>query len=230
MAAGDSPAVFLWRFVPQFSLARARPCLLPSSLRGEMMRATAVVLLLACAAASVAAQGLPSKSLNKGAWDFGVSATGGTDVPGGVSDVKIFSIGGRVGKILTEEHGSGWIKGNLEYAFDVHPVNVYFIDPENTYGASIAPVNFKWNFTSGNRVAPYLQWSEGVLFTNKDLPVGTASVNFQSGLGLGFHIFTREKRAWTAEVKYQHISNAGLGNLNPGINSVQFTLGYNWFK
>ena len=200
------------------------------------MKVTALVLLLLCACAltcpsSATAQGLVSTSLTKGTTDFGVAATGGTSVPGGVDDVRIFSLGFRVGRILTNEHGSGFVKGNLEWALDIHPVNFYFLDPQNVYGASIAPLNLKWNFTSPSRVAPYLQLSEGVLFTDHDLPFpGTSKVNFQSGLGLGFHIFTREKRAWTAEVKYQHISSAGLGDLNPGINTVQFTLGYNWFK
>ncbi|MDP9266769.1 MAG: acyloxyacyl hydrolase [Acidobacteriota bacterium] len=201
------------------------------------MKVNAVVLLLllcACALAcpsNAGAQSLPSTSLTKGTWDLGLSGTGGTSVSGGVDDVRIFTVGFRVGRILTNEHGSGFVRGNLEWALDVSPVNVYFTEPENVYGASVAPLNLKWNFTSGSRVAPYLQLSEGVLFTNKDLPFpGTSQVNFQSGLGLGFHFFTREKRAWTAEVKYQHISSAGLGDLNPGINTVQFTLGYNWFK
>jgi len=200
------------------------------------MKVTAALLLLLCACAvfspsHAAAQGLPSASLTKGTWDFGVSGTGGSSVAGGVDDVRIFTVGFRVGRILTNEHGSGFLKGNLEWALDIDPVNVYVTDPQNVYGASIAPLNLKWNFTSGSRVAPYLDWREGVLFTDHDLPFpGTSKVNFQSGLGLGFHIFTREKRAWTAEVKYQHISSAGLGDLNPGINTVQFTLGYNWFK
>src|SRR5436305_1183742 len=195
------------------------------------MRTTATLLVLLCACAAVSAQSLPSRSLTKGTWDLGVSATGGTSVPGGVDDVKIFSAGFRLGRVMTNEHGSGILRGNLEWALDVHPVNVYFLDPENVYGASFTPLNLKWNFTSGKRVAPYLQLGEGVLFTNKDLPFpGTSTVNFQSAIGLGMHIFTRPKRAVTAEVKYQHISSAGLGDLNPGINTIQFTLGYNWFK
>jgi len=200
------------------------------------MKATASLLMLFCACAlfcpnRASGQSLPSTSLTKGTMDFGVSATGGTSVAGGVDGVGIFTVGFRVGRILTNEHGSGFVKGNLEWALDINPVNVYILDPKNVYGASIAPLNLKWNFTGGKRVAPYLQLSEGVLFTSTYLPFpGTSKVNFQSGLGLGFHFFTREKRAWTGEVKYQHISSAGIGDLNPGINTVQFTIGYNWFK
>jgi lipid A 3-O-deacylase len=194
------------------------------------MRTAAIVVVLLCACACGSAQDLTSASLTKGTWDLGLSGTGGTAVAGGVDDVQIFSAGFRVGRILTEQHGSGFVRGNLEWAADFHPLNLYFTEPETVYGASITPLNLKWNFTSPRRVAPFLQWSEGVLFTNHDLPFGTNTVNFQSGLGFGMHFFTREKRAWTAEVKYQHISNAGLGDLNPGINTVQFTLGYNWFR
>ncbi len=195
------------------------------------MRTLAISVVLLCACAFVAAQDLPSASLTKGTTDLGVTAVGGHSVTGGVDSIGVFSAGFRVGKILTEEHGSGWIKGNLEYAFDFHPVNIYTTPADTTYGISLTPWNFKWNFTSGHSWAPYIQSSEGVLFTNRDLPYpGTSTVNFQSGLGLGIHFFTREKRAWTGEVKYQHISSAGLGNLNPGINTVQFTVGYNWFK
>jgi len=30
--------------------------------------------------------------------------------------------------------------------------------------------------------------------------------------------------------KYVHISNAGLATPNPGINTVQVSVGYHWFK
>lgn len=196
-----------------------------------MMRHIASLLVLLCVCAFATAQGLPSDSLKKGTWDFGVSATGGTTVSGGVEDIQIFSVGLRAGRILTNEHGSGWYRGNLEWAFDFHPVNLYFTPIETTYGASITPLNGKWTFTSGKRIAPYIQFGSGVLFTNHDLPFpNTSEVNFQSSVGIGFHFFHREKRAWTGEFKYQHISSAGLGNLNPGMNTLQFTVGYNWFK
>ena len=47
---------------------------------------------------------------------------------------------------------------------------------------------------------------------------------------LGVQIFTREKRAISIAAKYVHISNAGLAAPNPGINTIQFAIGYHWFK
>lgn len=196
-----------------------------------MRRFALLLLVVLCASTFVSAQNLPSESLKRGTWDFGISGTGGTTVSGGAEDIQIFSAGVRVGRILTNEHGSGWFRGNLEWAFDFHPVNLYFTPIGTTYGASITPLNGKWTFTRGKRIAPFIQFGSGVLFTNNDLPFpNTSAVNFQSTVGIGLHIFHREKRAWTGEFKYQHISSAGLGNLNPGMNTLQFTLGYNWFK
>lgn len=194
------------------------------------MRAGAVITVLLCACVAAGAQALPSQSLSKGTWDIGVMAGGGITAPGGVEDAGIFTAEFRVGKIVTGEHGAGFRRGNLELAIDVVPVMVVTNVPDTVYAGGITPFNMKWNFTSGRRIAPFVQLSSGLLFSGEELPAGTAKVNFATGIGLGFHLFTREKRAVTFETRYRHISNSGLGDLNPGLNTVQFTLGYNWFK
>ena len=45
---------------------------------------------------------------------------------------------------------------------------------------------------------------------------------------LGAH-FLGESRNWSIELRYMHISNAGLGDLNPGLNTVQLRLGIGKF-
>jgi hypothetical protein len=42
------------------------------------------------------------------------------------------------------------------------------------------------------------------------------------------HILGAHKNV-SLELRYMHISNAGLGNLNPGINTVQVRLGIGKF-
>src|SRR5579859_1373524 len=69
-------------------------------------------------------ESLPSSSLNKGAWDFGVWGQGGHSVSGGTRNTSVGDAGLRIGKILTEEHGSGWARGNLEYAVDLIPLYI----------------------------------------------------------------------------------------------------------
>ena len=81
-----------------------------------------------------------------------------------------------------------------------------------------------------DRVVPYLELGGGVLFSRHSVPFNTSHVNFLTHATLGFQFFNTERRAFTAGVRYEHISNAGLSTPNPGINTVQFQVGMNWFK
>jgi hypothetical protein len=53
-------------------------------------------------------------------------------------------------------------------------------------------------------------------------------VNFTSAAALGTHILAA-KYNWSLEARYLHISNAGLGNYNPGLNTVEVRLGIGRF-
>jgi hypothetical protein len=136
----------------------------------------------------------------------------------------------RVGKVLTDEHGSGLLRGNLEYGVDVIPTYLLIFPQRTSYAGGFDPFILKWNFTSGSKVAPYLEFGGGVLLSLDDVPPGTSNVNFMPQASLGVQIFTREKRAVSVAAKYVHISNAGLATPNPGINTIQFSVGYHWFK
>ena len=88
-------------------------------------------------------------------------------------------------------------------------------------------LGLKWNFATRENIVPYVELGSGTLFTTNKVPSGTSSVNFTSSAAFGVH-FLRE-RAWTIEVRYMHISNAGLSSPNPGINTLQFRLGVGKF-
>ena len=194
--------------------------------------ATLLLLLLATGAAAQtksASQNLPAASLKKGTWELGVWTGGGHGLTGSTSGTGIWNAGFRFGRVLTKEHGSGWLRGNLEWSGDIIPAYVVFQD-RSVYGFGLNPGFFKWNFTSGKKVAPYIETGAGLLFTAHDVPAGTSTINFTPQVGFGMHVFTREKRAVTFTGRYLHISNAGLTSPNPGINTVQFTLGYHWFR
>jgi lipid A 3-O-deacylase len=172
-----------------------------------------------------------TKPLDGSPWDFGVWASGGFSVPGGTKDTKVIDAGARLGKVLTNDHFGGFIHGNFEYAVDLTPV-YYVLQPapaSNTYGAAFNPINLKWNFTSANRTIPFLELGGGVLFSNHVVPNNTSRVNFVTHGSFGFQFFNNQRRAFTASVRYEHISNAGLTVPNPGVNTVQFLVGMNWF-
>jgi lipid A 3-O-deacylase len=203
---------------------RARPSSVSLCLRGGFFVLLFVLSGWACAQDSKPLDGQP--------WDLGVWAGGGFSVPGGTKDTHTFNAGLRLGKVLTGDHLGGFARGNFEWSADLIPV-YYIWQPtpaQNAYAAAFNPVNLKWNFTSAERTIPYLELGGGVLFSNHAVPLNTSHVNFLTHATLGFQFFNTERRAFTAGVRYEHISNAGLTVPNPGINTVQFQVGLNWFK
>jgi hypothetical protein len=153
---------------------------------------------------------------------------GGHSVPGGTSDTSVWNVGLRYGWILTRPHGPGFLKGRFEYALDAVPAFLVFQPANTAYGAGFNPLNLKWNFATRGRVVPYVELSGGALFSNHDVPTGTDNVNFTSSAALGAH-FLGDSHNWSVEARYLHISNAGLGDFNPGINIVQLRLGIGKF-
>jgi lipid A 3-O-deacylase len=153
---------------------------------------------------------------------------GGHSVPGGTSKTGVWNAGLRFGWILTRPHGPGFLKGRFEYALDATPAFLVFQPGNTAYGAGFSPLGLKWNFATRGRTAPYLELNGGTLFTNHDVPVGTNTVNFTSAAALGTHILGARYN-WSVEVRYMHISNAGLATPNPGINTVQVRLGVGKF-
>lgn len=201
---------------PKFSVS---PCL-----RGAIFAAVFFCSFLA--------RGQSSKPLEGQPWDFGVWAGGGFSVPGGTRDTHTMNAGVRLGKVLTNDHLGGFLRGNFEWSADLIPI-YYIWQPapaQNAYSAAFNPVNLKWNFTNSAHVIPYLELGGGVLFSNHAVPLNTSHVNFVTHATLGFQFFNNNRRAFTAGVRYEHISNAGLTTPNPGINTVQFQVGMNWFK
>jgi len=182
------------------------------------MRLVAVILL-SCVCA--AAQTYPADSIKKGTWEMGIFAGGGTWVPGGTEDRQVFNAGLRVGYLFTN---------HFEYAVDIMPAYAVFQPAENAFGAGFTPIILKYNFTGMKDVAPYIEVGGGLLFTNNDVPTGTNQVNFTPQAGFGLQLFPRAKRSINLAARYVHISNAGLASPNPGINTIQFTVGYHWWK
>jgi lipid A 3-O-deacylase len=182
------------------------------------MKLAAVVLCLSlCAVAQTA----PSDVIKKGTWELGVFTGGGTWAPGGTDKTNVWNAGLRVGYLFTDR---------FEYAVDLMPAYVVFQPTERAYGVGVTPVLLKCNFSSGRTVAPYVEVGAGMLFTNHDVPTGTNQVNFTPQAALGIQVFHQRNRSINLAARYVHISNAGLATPNPGINTIQFTIGYHWWR
>jgi hypothetical protein len=113
-------------------------------------------------------------------------------------------------------------------------------------GTTITPIILRWNFTHGKRFMPWAQAAGGLLWTNHKYPsfgspqlglaqdgpaTETSVFNFTPQGGIGFHYFLDDRHSIDFSANGVHISSASLGDKNPGINaSVQFSLGYTWWK
>ena len=121
-------------------------------------------------------------------------------------------------------------------------------------GISITPAILRWNFAGTHRIAPWMQGAGGMIWTNHKYPAfggppatpggvsqstfgdngandDTSVWNFTPQFGVGAHYFLHANRSIDIGANAIHISSASLGDRNPGVNaSVQFTVGYSWWK
>ncbi|MBV8629977.1 MAG: acyloxyacyl hydrolase [Silvibacterium sp.] len=108
-------------------------------------------------------------------------------------------------------------------------------------GVSITPIILRWDLVPGRHFAPWVQGAGGLLYTTHKyppdilvphgVPGGTSVWNFTPQFGIGAHYFLKPRRSLDFAANAIHISNASLGDRNPGVNaSVQFQIGYTWWK
>jgi lipid A 3-O-deacylase len=194
---------------------------------GELLvtRLLAAVFFISIACApAVRAQAGPEN----GGHDLQIWTGGGHGINGSASDTGIWNVGLRYGWVITDPILPGPLRGRFEYAVDVVPVFLVVQKSKNAYGFGLNPFALKWNFVTRHNIAPYIDIGGGTLFTNEQAPPGTSRVNFTTSGALGVHVL-RSKYNWSAEVRFMHISNAGLSTPNPGINTLQVRLGFGRF-
>jgi len=185
-------------------------------------------------------------TLEKNKNEFGAWAGSSLGLPaalGGSRDRKIpLLIGLRYGRVLSAGKYAA-----LEYTLDLVPVAVVsgpkggFSNPggvaspgggrDYAYGAGVIPVGFKMFVAPQHRIKPYVTVSSGPFYFSKQVPVpNSAQFNFLSTGGGGIQIFLSERRAISIEYRVGHLSNAGVGNLNPGFNSSTIHAGFSVFR
>lgn len=181
-----------------------------------------VALLLFCVAS------LHAQEPQEGGHDLQVWTGGGHGTNGSQSNDGVFNIGARYGWILTDLHGPSFLRGQFEYAVDVVPVFLVVQHTGTAYGFGVNPFALKWDFAPRGSVVPYIDIGGGTLFTNVKTPPETSHVNFTTSGAIGTH-FLRSKYNLSAELRFMHISNAGLSRPNPGINTIQVRIGFGMF-
>ena len=192
--------------------------------------------------------------------NIGVLAQGGFGLTENRGGFKFFMLGARAGKVLTSNVGPGFLHGNFEYGVEVFPFwqsytpkfeRAFCTAPDvcspsytvgGTFtGVSITPIILRWNVIGTKKFSFWGQAAGGLLWTNHKYPPvgplplpghqGTSVWNFTPQFGVGFQYFLKPRRSITFNANAVHISNASLGDANPGVNAtVQFQIGYSWWK
>ena len=101
------------------------------------------------------------------------------------------------------------------------------IEPSTAYGLGIAPLGLQFELFRQNPVYLTLGGGGGLLFFDRDVPrLDTRKTNFTVTLNAGLRIDLLEDWEVTLGYKFHHLSNAGTGTFNPGLDSNMFYLGW----
>lgn len=188
----------------------------------------AALIVLAVLALSGAANARAQDGPQTDGNEVSIWTSGGHGTNGSTQHTGVWNVGFRYGWIITRPLGPGILRGRFEYAVDAVPAYLVFQRANTAYGAGFNPVVLIWNFDRPGKIVPYVDLDAGTLFTNKQVPPGTSRVNFTTSGAVGVHLLGKRVN-WSADLRFVHISNAGLENLNPGINTLQVRVGVGWF-
>ena len=136
------------------------------------------------------------------------------------------SYGHMLGPVLGEGH---WYRGNFEWRAELFG-GMQFHPDVNTDGWLIGLTpHLRYDFATGTRWIPFVDVGAGVTATGIAHPDlgGTFEFNLQACIGT--HWFVRDNLALTGEVKYMHMSCAGIDKPNLGLNDVVFMIGVTRF-
>lgn len=133
------------------------------------------------------------------------------------------------GRVLSEPWGPGILRGRFEWAVEVVPFFAQFT-PDETLGAGVTPVTWRWNFDPRGRVAPYLEFAGGLLWTGEPVPPQTTAANFTAHAAYGIRYFYRPRQAIVIGYLFHHISNGNRLEKNPGVNAHTINVGLSFMR
>ena len=163
-------------------------------------------------------------------WD--VTLAGGYSVShqvgyaNGLESVETLQFLPHLGYVVTDEHGSGWLRGNLELLAEPAVLRLEASNSDTVAGLSAL---VRWIFAIGPLVRPYLEAGRACSAGDIDRSRSTCDVNFLVQAGAGAMLFVSDRTAVTGAYRYQHISNGDRCSPNIGINSSAVVVGISYF-
>ena len=122
--------------------------------------------------------------------------------------------------------GDHWYRGNWEMRGELFAGGQFAPDENAVVG--LTP-HLRYNFATGTRWVPFADVGAGVTATSISGPDLSGTFEFNLQPAIGTHWFIRDNLALTAEVRYLHMSCAGLHSPNLGLNAILGMVGLTWF-
>jgi len=98
-----------------------------------------------------------------------------------------------------------------------------------TYVSAFSPLGYKLSAFPRKRIQPFVTGLGGFAISPRDIPVFNSSAfNFTFEFGGGVELFQTHTRSCRLEYRYHHLSNAGNGADNPGIDSGVLKVAYSF--
>jgi lipid A 3-O-deacylase PagL len=94
---------------------------------------------------------------------------------------------------------------------------------ESTNGGAVAPLGARATLFQHHSIQPSFSVDLGFVVATRDIPVENSDqFNFMFSFGPGVQIFSTPQTSMRIEYIFRHISNAGIGNVNPGVDQGTF--------
>jgi lipid A 3-O-deacylase len=132
----------------------------------------------------------------------------------------------RLGRLMTDEHGSGLLRGNLELTLEPTYIHLDSQPSGNVYGAALL---WRWLLVGTDSVRPYLEAGGGVIGGDVGPRVGNCEPNFILEGGPGVVFFLSARTAIDVGYRFHHISDASRCSPNLGVNSNMGVVGFSYF-
>jgi hypothetical protein len=146
------------------------------------------------------------------------------EVTGGLGlDITTIDRGGDIlGTIVVEyEFPAG---SRFTLGLRLIPLLLYEQDEDETIWGGGFGVASRYYFREREYRGWYIELEGHSIVHEKKISANTSNFNFLIGGGLGY----RFRNDWHGAVKFEHISNGGLGTRNQATNTISFALGYSF--
>lgn len=158
--------------------------------------------------------------------EWGVRAGGGLNPS---SEIEYYALHPYVGLALWRPASRWFEQYGIRALWLVEPWAAYVNDDHGkhqTDSFELGVTALSARFVFGERAwRPFLEGGEGVVYTDLRKQDLGSRLQFTSQIGTGLEFDVRPGMAFGLQVRFRHMSNAGMASSNPGINTIYGLVG-----